>query len=63
MCVFDLGSSACWFIDPSVRAKDDEEGDSRGACVLRLDGAQGGRDGDVIGAGIYNNKCWVPGCR
>ena len=33
-----------------------------GVCVLRVDSEQGERDGDVIGAGIYNNKCWVPGC-
>jgi hypothetical protein len=30
--------------------------------MLRVDSEQGERDGDVIGAGIYNNKCWVPGC-
>ena len=35
-------------------------GDAR--CALRVDPGQGERDGDVIGAGIYNNKCWVPGC-
>jgi len=33
-----------------------------GTCMLRVDSEQGERDGDVIGAGIYNNKCWVPGC-
>ena len=33
-----------------------------GVCMLRVDSEQGERDGDVIGAGIYNNKCWVPGC-
>jgi len=38
------------------------EADDHGACLLRVDTAQGARDGDVIGAGIYNNKCWVPGC-
>ena len=45
---------------------DDEEEEAAlergGACVLRVDSEQGERDGDVIGAGIYNNKCWVPGC-
>jgi hypothetical protein len=30
--------------------------------MLRIDESQGEKDGDVIGAGIYNNKCWVPGC-
>ena len=40
----------------------DEEADDHGACLLRIDDRQGERDGDVIGAGIYNNKCWVPGC-
>jgi hypothetical protein len=32
-------------------------------CALRTDDAQGEKDGDVLGAGIYNNKCYVPGCR
>ena len=32
-------------------------------CALRMDDAQGEKDGDVLGAGIYNNKCYVPGCR
>ena len=32
-------------------------------CATRLDAAQGEKDGDVFGAGIYNNKCYVPGCR
>ena len=45
---------------------DDDEDEAAlergGACVLRVDSEQGERDGDVIGAGIYNNKCWVPGC-
>jgi hypothetical protein len=40
----------------------DLEADDHGACLLRVDAGQGERDGDVIGAGIYNNKCWVPGC-
>ena len=31
-------------------------------CALRTDEAQGEKDGDVLGAGIYNNKCYVPGC-
>ena len=42
---------------------EDAEADDHGACLLRVDAEQGERDGDVIGAGIYNNKCWVPGCR
>ena len=32
-------------------------------CALRTDDAQGEKDGDVLGAGIYNNKCFVPGCK
>ena len=39
-----------------------EDDADEGACELRVDPEQGERDGDVIGAGIYNNKCWVPGC-
>ena len=35
----------------------------KGRCALRVDSAQGEKDGDTLGAGIYNNKCWVPGCR
>ena len=41
---------------------DGEDDADEGACELRVDPEQGERDGDVIGAGIYNNKCWVPGC-
>ena len=39
-----------------------EDDADEGTCELRVDPEQGERDGDVIGAGIYNNKCWVPGC-
>ena len=45
----------------SADGKGEDDADE-GACELRVDPEQGERDGDVIGAGIYNNKCWVPGC-
>ena len=46
----------------SVSDSDASENLERGRCMLRIDESQGEKDGDVIGAGIYNNKCWVPGC-
>ena len=53
-------------LERSGDGSDDEEEEAAlergGTCVLRVDSEQGERDGDVIGAGIYNNKCWVPGC-